>query len=72
MISHLGLRIVAAGVVFGGGSYLAGSAEAAIMECSDTQWNQAIARAATACQGQASIVADCEGGQLIVREIYCY
>lgn len=64
--------MAAVGVVFGGGSYLATPAKAAIMECSDAQWNAAIARAATACQGQASIVADCENGELVIREIYCY
>lgn len=72
MISRWSLRAIAIAVVFGGGSYLATSADATVRTCSDEEWNRAIARAEEACEGQASIVADCEGGRLITREIYCY
>jgi hypothetical protein len=51
---------------------LATPVEAAIKQCSDLEWNKALLRASEACQGQASIVADCVDGQLIIREIYCY
>jgi hypothetical protein len=72
MISRWSLRAAAVAVVLGGGSYLATSADATVLNCSDDEWNRAIARAEEACGSQASIVADCEGGRLITREIYCY
>lgn len=72
MISRWSWRAAAAAVVFGGGSYLATPAEAAMKVCSDAAWAAAIDRASQACGSQASIVADCVDGELVIREIYCY
>ncbi len=72
MISHWSLRAAAAAVVFAGASSLATPVQAAIQECNDLEWRKALLRASEACQGQASIVADCVNGELIIREIYCY
>ena len=72
MTSHWSVRAALAAVLFGSASTLATPVQAAIQQCSDLEWNKALLRAAEACQGQASIVADCVDGQLIIREIYCY
>ena len=72
MISHRNLRMAAA-IVSGGALYLGTPARAAILEvCSELQWRKALTLAADICQGQASVVADCVDGNLIIREIYCY
>jgi hypothetical protein len=73
MVSRRMLNLVAAAVVFAGGSYLAQPAEAAGFACSESQWSLALARASAACGGGgASIVAECTNSRLIVQEIYCY
>ncbi len=72
MTSHWSVRAAVAALVFGSASSLATPVQAALQGCSDAEWNKALLRAAEACQGQASIVADCVDGQLIIREIYCY
>jgi hypothetical protein len=72
MTSHWNLRAAVAAVLFGSASSLATPVQASIQGCSDLDWNKAILRAAEACQSQASIVADCVDGELVIREIYCY
>ncbi len=72
MNSRRSLHAAVAALVFAGGASLPLSAEVASRSCSDVQWAAAIATAAAACGGQASIVADCVDGQLQIREIYCY
>lgn len=72
MTSHWSVRAAVAAVVFGSASSLATPVHASIQGCTEFDWNKAISRAAEACQSQASIIADCVDGELVVREIYCY
>lgn len=76
MKTHQLIRIVSLAVVFAGGAYLsatpAQAAEAFVPPCNNAGWSLLVRDASTVCGGQASIVAECVGGSLVLREVYCY